>query len=199
MDLHSSASEPGGTEIPRRGFLYKAAAVIVGGITAIVPALAGCLFFLDPLGLQLDPRRKKKTSLGGGGKGFIRVTTLDSLPASGQPVRFTLIADRTDAWNTFANEPIGAVYLRKTDKGEVVAFNVACPHLGCSVDYKAAGNYFHCPCHDSSFDIDGEKKNSIPPRALDSLEIDAEKLKAGEVWVKFQNFRAGVEEKIAKA
>jgi menaquinol-cytochrome c reductase iron-sulfur subunit len=206
MDLRPLASATGdaklpsaGTELPRRGFLYKAAAVIFGGITAVVPALAGCLFFLDPLGIPLDPRRKKKATLGGGKKGLIKVTTVDSLPAGGQPVRFTLIADRTDAWNTFINEPIGAVYLRKTEQGEIVAFNVACPHLGCSVDYKAAGNHFHCPCHDSSFAISGDPQNKIPPRGLDGLEVDAEKLKQGEVWVKFQNFRAGVEEKIPKA
>ena len=31
---------------------------------------------------------------------------------------------------------------------------------------------------------------------MDTLEIDEEKLKAGEVWVKFQRFKANTKDKI---
>lgn len=71
MDLRPLASATGdaklpsaGTELPRRGFLYKAAAVIFGGITAVVPALAGCLFFLDPLE-ELVRRQIQQGPVGG--------------------------------------------------------------------------------------------------------------------------------------
>ena len=112
--------------------------------------------------------------------------------------RHDVIADRQDAWNLFPKEPIGAVYLRKTDKGEVIAFNVICPHLGCAVDYSNSSKSFKCPCHDSSFTLDGAPSNSIPPRGMDTLEVDPARLKQGEVWVKFENFRTGEAHKVPK-
>ncbi|MDB5338209.1 MAG: hypothetical protein JWN70_3828, partial [Planctomycetaceae bacterium] len=37
-----------------------------------------------------------------------------------------------------------------------------------------------------------------PPRDLDTLEVEKEKLKIGEVWVKYQDFRTGEEHKVVK-
>ncbi|MFO1021930.1 MAG: Rieske 2Fe-2S domain-containing protein [Planctomycetales bacterium] len=178
-------------EPPRRGFVTGFLAVVCGGIAGLVPAGAGVTFFLDPL-------RKRKSSGEGDASGFIKVAALSAVPADGLPVKFPVIADRQDAWNLFPKEPIGAVYLRKTDKGEVIAFNVICPHLGCAVDYSNSSKSFKCPCHDSSFTLDGAPSNSIPPRGMDTLEVDPARLKQGEVWVKFENFRTGEAHKVPK-
>jgi menaquinol-cytochrome c reductase iron-sulfur subunit len=84
---------------------------------------------------------------------------------------------------------------------EVVAFNAVCPHLGCFVDFnRHVGDegLFQCPCHNSDFLVDGDRvdPNSSPsPRGLDTLEIDADKLAAGEIWVEFMNFKTGHAEK----
>ena len=192
-------AEPNAEAPPRRNFLVEAAAVICGGIVALVPFAAGAFFFFDPL------RRKRRALASaapqpeGVPEGFIKVASLESVPKDGKPVMFPVISDRFDAWNTFLQEPIGAVFLRRDDQGEVVAFNVTCPHLGCAVDYKPAGNHFHCPCHDSSFTVAGERQNATPPRGMDTLEVLAAKLKDNEVWVKYQNFRIGEPHKIPKA
>ncbi|MFM9079502.1 MAG: ubiquinol-cytochrome c reductase iron-sulfur subunit [Opitutaceae bacterium] len=168
----------------RRNFLAKAAASVIGGITVLVPAASGLLVFLDPL------RRKSADG------GAVFVANLSAVPESGEPRKFPVLATRVDAWNRAPEVPVGAVYLQRIAGGGVRALNVACPHAGCFVDFKGARNNFHCPCHNSSFALDGKvldpKRHS--PRPLDSLETDVRGGK--EVWVKFRNFRAGVPEKI---
>lgn len=197
---HSTASPPPANEPPRRNFLVEAAAVISGGIVALAPLVSGALFFLDPLKWGWDrSRNRKRGGENSGASGFIKVGRLDAVPVDGAPVKFTVIADRFDAWNTFLKQPIGAVYVRRDGKGGVAAFSVICPHLGCSVDYEAGPKRFHCPCHDSNFTLEGTRQNQTPPRDLDSLEVDPERLKQGEVWVKYQNFRTGETHKVVKS
>jgi Rieske Fe-S protein len=102
-------------------------------------------------------------------------------------------ADRKDAWNTYPKDAIGAVFLSLVGSTDVRAFNVTCPHLGCSVDYRGAIKGYHCPCHNSSFDPEGKRSLDSPSaRDLDSLEV---KVVDGIVRVKFQNFKTGDKEK----
>lgn len=189
----SLSSLPTG-EPTRRGFLYKAGTAIISAVVGIVPVISGLFFFLDPL-------RKRKTAGGknSGKEGFIKVGSMEAVPKDGTPARFPVIVDRReDAWTTYLNVAIGAVYVRIDDKGEVVAFNVTCPHLGCAVDFLPGRKQYLCPCHDSAFALDGQRTNQTPPRDLDSLEVDKEQLKTGEIWVKYQDFRTGEEHKVVK-
>ena len=168
----------------RRNFMTQVLAAVIGGVVGLVPFVCGLVFFLDPL-----LRRKK----GGAGK-LIKVAIIDSLPASGAPQIFKVIADKSDAWNKYPKQPIGSVFLRKLDDGKVTAFHSSCPHLGCTVDYKTDTNSYKCPCHESSFKLDGKKTNDIAPRDLDSLDVEIRN--GNEIWVKFENFRATTAEKI---
>ena len=174
-------------ELPRRSFFKKASAIVIGGIVGIVPAIAGLLVFLDPL------KRKSKTA-----GDAIRVASLNALPKDGRPQKFPVISSRTDAWNKFPEVPIGAVYLRRIGEKEVEALHVVCPHAGCFVDYVHARTCFLCPCHNSTFAIDGSINDpkSPSPRGLDTLEVE---IRGEEIFVKFQNFRAGVHQKIPEA
>jgi Rieske Fe-S protein len=94
---------------------------------------------------------------------------------------------------------VGAVYLRKVGPDKVHALNVVCPHAGCFVSYAPDRSGYLCPCHNSTFGLDGSLKDaaSPSPRAMDELEVEVRGGK--EVWVKFQNFRAGVAKKIPAA
>lgn len=181
----NSSNDPARPE--RRDFFVKAAAVGLGAAATAVPLLAGLATVLDPL------RRKAA----GGAPVF--VTTLNALPADGTPQRFQIIAAREDAWNKYPNAPVGAVYLRRGAGNQVEALNVTCPHAGCPVEFKADTRSFLCPCHDSTFKLDGSlaSAKSPSPRGLDSLE--AEVRNGTEVWVKFQNFEAGKAAKIPLA
>lgn len=179
MEHHPTPPAP-----DRRNFLAKAAATVIGGITIVIPAASGLLVFLDPL--------RRKSSDGGA----VFVTNLAAVPENGEPRKFPVLATRVDAWNRTPDVPVGAVYLQRVAGGAVRALNVVCPHAGCFVDFKSARNNYHCPCHNSSFALDGKvlDPKSPSPRPLDTLETEVRK--GTEVWVKFRNFRAGVHEKI---
>lgn len=178
------ATPPDSPAPDRRNFLSQAAAVAIGGVITAVPPLAGLSLVLDPL------RRKTEDS------GLVLVASLKSVPETGEPRKFPVLATRIDAWNRTPNVPVGAVYLQRMKDGSVRAFNVVCPHAGCFVDYKPQKEHFHCPCHDSSFALDGKvlDPKSPSPRGLDDLPVEIRN--ENEVWVRFQNFRAGVHEKI---
>lgn len=175
----------------RRGFLAGAVALVAGGVAYGVPALAGLVSFLNPL--------RQKAQAGQ----FLRLASLETLPEDGTPRKFPVILDRTDAWNRFPNEPVGAVFLRrlpdKDKKVTVEAIQVVCPHAGCFIVYDTAKNNFACPCHNGSFDLSGKRldASSPSPRDLDTLEVEIRN--GTEVWVKFQNFRTGTPQKVAEA
>ena len=106
-----------------------------------------------------------------------------------------MVANRSDAWNKYPHVPVGAVYLRRTGDKTIQALNVVCPHAGCFVDYVEDRKSFLCPCHSSSFALNGTIADPKSPsaRPLDSLEVEIRN--GAEIWVKFQNFRAGQAEK----
>ena len=171
----------------RRDFLKKIAASLISGLLGLVPLAAGLTVFLDPL------RRKSAAN------GAVRVTTLEALPNDGVPRKFPVLATRVDAWNTFNQVAIGAVYLLRTADNQLRAFNVVCPHAGCFVDYLADKGHYLCPCHNSTFTVAGKVEDpaSPAPRGLDALQVEVRGEK--EVWVRFQNFQAGTAEKIVVA
>jgi menaquinol-cytochrome c reductase iron-sulfur subunit len=175
---------------PRRGFVGKMLAVIIGTVATLVPVGAGLAVLLDPL------RRKSGTG------SARRITTLDSIPDDGVPRQFPVLADRQDAWNRFPNSPIGSVYLRRlpgTDKVE--AFNATCPHAGCFVAFKPDRNQYQCPCHTSVFQVDGKRvMPCVSPRDLDSLACEVRSEGADrEIYVDFVNFYSGIAEKKPRA
>lgn len=171
----------------RRGFFKKILAGIIGAVLGLVPLGAGLTVFLDPL--------RRKAAAGG----MVQIATLDALPSDGVPRKFPVLASRTDAWNKFSQVPIGAVYLRREPDGKLQAFNVVCPHAGCFVDFLPDRGSYLCPCHNSTFNVEGKiaDRSSPAPRGLDSLEVEVRNGK--ELWVKFQNFQAGRAEKIPVA
>lgn len=183
--------EPASAGETRRDFCVKAGSVVIGGLITAVPAVAGVAVVLDPL------RRKSN-----GGE-FIRVTSLEALPGDGVPRHFPVLSSKTDAWTRTALTPIGAIYLRREGDRKPVALNVTCPHAGCPVDFVPEKNGakpgFYCPCHNSSFSVNGKVSDPQSPaaRGLDELEVQIRNEK--EVWVKFQNFHAGPAEKIPVA
>lgn len=168
----------------RRGFLKQFITAALSVIAGVVPGLAGLFVVLDPL---------KRKAAGAAGSPLL-VARLASLPADDVPRRFQVLADRRDAWNTYENIPVGAVYLRRSPDNVVTALNAACPHAGCSVGYSIEKGRFLCPCHDSLFTLDGKIANpaSPSPRALDALEVEVRD--DAEVWVRFRNFQPGHKE-----
>jgi Rieske Fe-S protein len=198
--MSRTASPPAGKQPPaakqlpagdeRRNFLEKVGAVVIGGLVMLVPAASGLWTFLNPL------RRKGATAE------FVRITPLAAVPADGVPRLFQVIRDRTDAWTHYDSEPVGAVYLRNVD-GNLFAFNAECPHAGCMVAFLGDQKKFQCPCHDSSFQENGERidpQHCPSPRGLDPLAVEVrDESGTQDVYVKFENFLAGSSKRIPRA
>ncbi|MGD9856823.1 MAG: ubiquinol-cytochrome c reductase iron-sulfur subunit [Planctomycetaceae bacterium] len=183
MADHSPKPTPTGDGL-RRNFLTSALAVIVGSVVGLVPFASAMAMLFDPL------IKRREGVLGKDENGFLEITSVSSLASDGTPRLFKVVADLQDAWNKFPQTEIGSVYLRQTANG-VACLAARCPHLGCTVDYKPDLQAFVCPCHDSSFDLDGKRNNDIPPRDMDTLSAE---VRGGEIRVKFQKFRAGIHE-----
>ena len=196
---------PDSASTPRRSLLLQCVTAAISFVIVAVPATLSGLFFLDPI-LR---KRKGAKQTGTAGElarkdenGFIRLDmTREAVPVDGTPVSITVFDDIVDAWNRFKNVPAGSIWLRKLGDGPILAFNSICPHLGCSVDFRGAQNDFYCPCHTSSFALDGRKTNDIPPRDMDSLEVSmrtngVDDANGAEIWVRYQKFRGATSEKV---
>jgi menaquinol-cytochrome c reductase iron-sulfur subunit len=168
----------------RRTFIKAFSALFLGAASVAVPVVSGLMVLLHPL---------RRTS--GSGQ-FVRVTSLHSLPEDGVPRRYAVVADQVNAWNRNPAVAVGAVYLRRTGPHAVHAFNVVCPHAGCFVEYEPVRQGYLCPCHNSTFALDGAVNDPRSPAARGLDELDVEIRSESEVWVRFQNFRAGVRAKL---
>jgi Rieske Fe-S protein len=181
------AAEPSTATVePRRGFVAKATALVLGALAYAGPALAGLAAFFHPWGQK-----------GQAGQ-FVRLATLDALPEDGTPRKFAVVMDRTDAWNRFPKEPVGAVYLRRTGSNAVEALQVVCPHAGCFIDFDSEKKIFYCPCHLANFELSGKRTEGKfdSPRDMDTLDVE---VRDKEVWVKFQTYQTNTPKKVDQA
>ncbi len=182
----------------RRGF-FEIGSVIIGAILGLGPFLIGLVAFLSPLTRERKVPEKYRQP-GTGKAGYLRVAAIEALTVGAAPQRFPVIDNQIDAWNFTPGQPVGAVYIERMGPTELRVFNVTCPHAGCSVS--CHGTAYHCPCHNSSFELDGSKlvsssgRENPSPRNLDDLNYEVTN---GDIWVEFKNFYTGKHEKIAKS
>ena len=191
-------------EPPRRSFLYNFTTLVISAAVGLAPLIAGLAVFFDPL----RRRGKAASAAGDDGGNWLRVASVDAVPADGVPRQFPVIADQVDAWNRIPNQPVGLLYVRRLpDSQEVEVFTAVCPHAGCFVGVveRDGQQQYLCPCHNSAFDLEGNKievsgQSHPSPRSMDPLEVDKEKLAStGEIWVDFKNFYPGQHERVEKA
>lgn len=195
----ASSTESAADGQPRRNFMVEFLAAAIGVVVGVVPAITGGLFFLHPLFKGKDEKNADTASRPDAPvkdeKGRLKTSvTLESLPDDGTPLQLKMLDDIVDAWNLFPNQEIGSIWIRKVGD-QVIAFNTICPHLGCAVEHRAAKGDFYCPCHLSSFDLDGKTQNEIPPRDMDTLDVAVKD--DGTVWVKYEKFRGAISEKVS--
>jgi Rieske Fe-S protein len=211
-------SSPSGT--PRRGFLTALGAIVAGSLALFAPLVSAVMVILHPV-----VRRSRNTSAETTYYRVAHVSAVPSnghprqfavtadqrdawTSAPNQRIGAVYLrrqatqspsgeaGDQTDV-ETDVETDGKAKSLADPNGVQIEAFNVICPHAGCFVGFRAADEHFHCPCHNSSFGIDG---GVIPPspsaRGLDRLavKVDAD----GAVWVAFQNFYAGRPDKVAR-
>ena len=182
----SSSSEPAPPSGDRREFLKSAACCVIGAACVVPPAIAGAVVLLSPL--------QKAVSDGV----WVNLAKLDMLTTGAAPRLFEVFVERTDAWTRHARSAVGSVFVERLGEREVRVFQSACPHLGCAVEWRPERSVYFCPCHDSTFKSDGIIAGKSPAtRGLDTLTVEIRG--EGEVWVKFQSFKAGIKDKVPVA
>jgi len=97
------------------------------------------------------------------------------------PQEIVFRRNRIDGWK-IVSEKVSAWVVKMSDK-EVIAFGPQCPHLGCAYHWVQHKHEFLCPCHTSTFSIDGEVLSGPSPRPLDRYEVrvEGDKLLLGPV------------------
>ena len=65
----------------------------------------------------------------------------------------------------------GHFYISRLDDGGILALWHRCTHLGCTVPWREDEGQFHCPCHSSLFNRQGEVIGGPAPRPLDLFPI----------------------------
>jgi Rieske Fe-S protein len=98
----------------------------------------------------------------------------------GDPQKRTFLAAEHDGWSERLVER--SVWVVRYTDDRAAVFNAACPHQGCTLTWKAEAQTFKCPCHEASFNLNGEVLNGPAPRSLDKLEY---KTDSGVLLVKY--------------
>jgi Rieske Fe-S protein len=93
---------------------------------------------------------------------------------------FVASADSIKSGNSVSFEsPVGVRAVIKRNSGaqsglaavesDFLALSSVCPHLGCRVHWESQNNRFFCPCHNGSFDPNGNATGGPPLSAGQSL------------------------------
>ncbi len=66
------------------------------------------------------------------------------------------------------------LYLVRMDDGGLLALSLKCTHLGCAITWNEDSGEFDCPCHASSFNLQGDVVKPPAPRPLDIFPLHIE-------------------------
>ena len=173
---------PDATDDRRRFLSYFTGALLgVLGLLVAVPAV-GYLF---------APLRRRKAE--GGAGNLVDAGPVADLPVGEWRLR-TVALDLEDAWKK-KGQVRHSLWVRRTGDGdgEITVLSPLCPHLGCPINWHPDKGQFDCPCHGGAFSADGEHLGGPPPRSMDPLDFE---VRAGRLWVRWQDFKIGVSERV---
>ena len=122
--------------------------------------------------------------------GFIRLLYPNKTGAFGKVLSVPSASIPPVGGQPFTNAA-GKFYLIHTDDG-VMALYWKCPHLGCTVPpYNMATAEFHCPCHGSIYNYEGERTGGPAPRPMDYMACEISS--TGDVLVNTGDIRERAE------
>ena len=132
-----------GADSGRRGFLHS---VLGGGALALLGAIV-----YPVLRFVLPPRVSEAVT-----SSVVAGQTGDLTAGSGKIFKF-------------GNRP---GLLLMTPAGEYRAYLAVCPHLQCTVQYRADMKQIWCACHNGTFDLNGQVVSGPPPKGLEPFKVD---------------------------
>jgi quinol---cytochrome c reductase iron-sulfur subunit, bacillus type len=128
------------------------------GVIGAALAIPAAIYLLFP------PRARKASS-------WVKTADLSSIPI-GKPTEISFQRTRADGWQLITEK--ATAWVVKQPNNDVVAFTPDCTHLGCAYHWDDGSHTFVCPCHTSSFSIDGKVLGGPAPRPLDRYETKIE-------------------------
>ena len=154
------------TEPTRRRFYLRAIYTMWGAIGAAlaVPAFV-YLFF--------PPKIKRESE-------WVNAADLSKIPVN-SPEEVVFRRNRVDGWKISSEK--ATAWVVKSSDNRVVAFAPQCTHLGCAYHWDERNHHFLCPCHTSTFGIDGNVLGGPAPRPLDryATRIEDGRLEIGPI------------------
>jgi menaquinol-cytochrome c reductase iron-sulfur subunit len=138
----------------RRGFHTS----LIYGLWALI---SGAMALPAAIYLMVPPKSKKNSS-------WIEAGDITQLKP-GVPEEVVFRRNRLDGWKVSSEK--STAWVIKKAQGEIVAFTPQCTHLGCAYSYDDKNKEFLCPCHTSTFGLDGKVLTGPAPRALDRYEV----------------------------
>ncbi|MDP9172875.1 MAG: ubiquinol-cytochrome c reductase iron-sulfur subunit [Planctomycetota bacterium] len=160
--------------------------------TAALIALMTGLIFAPVLAFVTSPLRRRRGS-NAAGDDFSDAGALDSIPI-GTCTLLPIEIVRQDGWVKTRQTRSIWVLVKGTAPVDVQVLSPICTHLGCPVGWWPGSSQFKCPCHGGTFSEDGTVVSGPPPRGMDKLEHE---IRDGHLWVRWQDFRISVNERIA--
>jgi menaquinol-cytochrome c reductase iron-sulfur subunit len=137
-------------------------------------AVMGAAFATPAIAYLLFPPKSKKEA------DFIEAGDIAHLQPK-NPEEMVFRRNKIDGWKVTSEKT--TAWVIKTEANEVIAFAPQCTHLGCAYHWDERNKEFLCPCHTSTFGLDGSVLTGPAPRALDRYmtKIEGNKLFLGSV------------------
>jgi menaquinol-cytochrome c reductase iron-sulfur subunit len=173
-DACATCLEQKSAEMSRRSFV----ASFIGASAGLIAAVIGT----PMLRYILYPVRAASTT-----KQWTEVGDLNEFDKIDVPVTKTIALTQHDGWREVVTPQ--PVFVTRSAEGKLKVLSPICPHLGCSVAWRANQNKFVCPCHGGQFAADGSRLSGPPPRGLDHLDVQVQD---GKLLVQFEYFRSNV-------
>jgi len=123
-------------------------------------------------------------------RAWVDVGAVDELPP-GHPTQLDHVTTVRDGWLEATSHK--AVWAVKQAQGEVKVFSPICTHLGCGYRWDETEKKFLCPCHGSSYDVNGQVLGGPAPRPLDTLPS---KVEGGRLLVMYKDFKSGLAQSV---
>ena len=150
--------------ISRRRFFEKLSIALVGFCAAVVG--------IPLVGFIIAPLFRKPP------ENWVTVGKVNDFQI-GKTVSVTVIDSSPLPWAGVTAK--NAVWLRREDKSNFIAFSANCTHLGCPVRWMEGADLFMCPCHGGVYYRDGQVAAGPPPHPLFRYDVRVEN---GEVKMK---------------
>ena len=147
----------------RRSFYTVLINLLGGLIAAIVAIPAAAYLLLKPKGDETDQ--------------LVEIGDAATLEVD-QPKEVVFFRKRVEGWKSSKEKT--TAWVVKNGSGEVVVFDPQCTHLACAYHWEDGQKMFLCPCHTSSFGIDGKVLGGPAPRPLDRYVT---KIEGGKILI----------------